>query len=695
MCPLLKTKGILYRKFHKNTFNTYGVIYLTTITDSKFFKEILNTNIPEISSICSKATTEDYSLARKEFAGYIRHNLDTAKWFSIPFIKPPNFYMYEHETEEEAAERICLLEFLSCYIPHKFENYVQWEKNPTPTNFSEWTFQFNRHNEWCILAEVYKRTKNEKYAKCFAELLASWLEQVTAPTHDTPFDATPAWRTLECGIRMGSNWPYALHSFIHSPFLTDDLIVNYYKSVWEHGQRLITGKREGNWLMHETYALFVMGILYPEIADAEKWRSYGFSCLMEEMNLQFYPDGFHGELATGYHEATVHIYISILRFALAYNIDLPKDFVERIKNMLTLYIKVMLPDGRLPNINDGTWDRASKYLKERLDIFPDQKEFLWCASKGEKGKKPDFTSVLLPYSGFSVMRTGWKENSIWALFDAAPFGTGTGMAGHQHEDKLNLLIYANGKLIVTEGGCYPYDDSEMRKYIRTTRSHNTVRINGMDQNQRCEYTWDPEDINKLASDMFYASNENYDCSIGTYREGYGPEMKRFATHERKVIFIKKTQKISNPFFIVVDRLRSENKNSYEFLWHLDCDQLKQNKLSFNADGLHIAVPENSEANVNVISGQTEPEWQGWKPGAVLGKYYPMPTLSYTLKAKNLRLVTVFVPFDDIDADITKIISSTDIDDTKLTLQFPNGEILDIDENDYPAFPVTQLSNSKE
>ena len=98
-----------------------------------------------------------------------------------------------------------------------------------------------------------------------------------------------------------------------------------------------------------------------------------------------------------------------------------------------------------------------------------------------------------PWSGFLVMRTGWTTEDSWALFDAAPFGK-----AHQHEDKLSLLFYANGKLLLTEGGNYAYDTSEMRRYVLSTRAHNTVRVDAKDQNRLKHYAWKEEDIREKA-----------------------------------------------------------------------------------------------------------------------------------------------------------------------------------------------------
>ena len=77
------------------------------------------------------------------------------------------------------------------------------------------------------------------------------------------------------------------------------------------------------------------------------------------------------------------------------------------------------------------------------------------------------------------MRSGWERDARYLLLDVGPFGY-----GHQHEDKLNLLLHAYGRLLLAEGGNYAYDSSEMRRYVLSTRAHNTIRVDGHDQNRR-------------------------------------------------------------------------------------------------------------------------------------------------------------------------------------------------------------------
>ncbi len=149
-------------------------------------------------------------------------------------------FMHPDETEAEAAERVLKLELISCGVAHQFEDDVDWFSNPTFNKYKEWT--------WQLLGEQYQATGDERYAEGFVRLFNSWANQAVVP-EDEPGPATRCWRTIETGIRMGQTWPRALHYFINSPHFTDDVLVDWYKSLWEHGWRLRNFHWRYNWLI--------------------------------------------------------------------------------------------------------------------------------------------------------------------------------------------------------------------------------------------------------------------------------------------------------------------------------------------------------------------------------------------------------------------------------------------------------------
>ena len=668
----------------------------TILTDERFFRELVDLTQPGMEGIAQAAAAGDFSTCRRIFAAQVRASLDPERFFTIPYEPGENLFTYPGESEEEAAERICTLHLISVGVPMQFEGEVDWFANPTYNQYKEWPWQLSRHHEWKLLAHQYRLTGREKYAEMFAKLFRSWVDQAPVPADTVGGGETVCWRTIECGIRMGASWPYVLFAFYKSPAFTDDLLVDWYKSVWEHGHRLQLNHRTGNWLIMEMNGLAQIGMFYPQFKAAKEWFDFAIRMLTEELDRQVYPDDFQFELATGYHYVVINNYSRLLRAAKAFDVKLPKVFTGRIERMLELFVRLMRPNGCLPDINDGSEGLAKSGIMEQIDFFPENKTLQWvCHDRVGEGQ-PDYTSVALEYAGMVIMRDGWEEQDTWGFIDLAPFGT-----AHQHEDKLNLLIHAKGKYILKEIGNYAYDDSQMRRYALSTRAHNTVRVNGMDQNRRVCYRWEEEDIRKKA-DMQYRLEAEFDYACGSYNEGYGncEEDTAFkdkdindkakgpaylgVTHQRSVIFYKKPEPGMEPFFVVIDRLYSEDENEYEILWHVNAEEVTVKGMDAKADFLHIcnSLKDVKKDGVSVICGQQRTEWQGWTkgPSGIQGDDLPMPVIKYTTHGTSVRVVTVLYPGEN--CPIAAVEADRDVNAEAFTLVYRDGRRVVRKETDY-------------
>jgi hypothetical protein len=284
--------------------------------------------------------------------------------------------------------------------------------------------------------------------------------------------------------------------------------------------------------------------------------------------------------------------------------------------------------------------------------------------------------VVLPYSGTAALRTGWGEDALYATFDGGPYGM-----SHQHQDKLNLTVYANGKYILPEAGTYAYDTSEMRAYVLSTRAHNTIRVDGMDQNRRKSYDRSAMDVKKV-SDLQSKLGDGVDALRAVYDEGYGPEQDKSITHERSVYFFKKVEG-TKPFAVVVDRLTAESEHDYEVLWHLNTKTLAMNGLALTAETLHVLTPEApmETAGISISRGVQHPDWQGWTANSMVQKDFdPVYTAQYWLHGQNMRWVTLLYPA--ADCPFTGVEASLDVNDTKFTLKKADGTALTVDETEF-------------
>ena len=562
---------------------------------------------------------------------------------------------------------------MSCGVMHDFgaKNPVDWFHNPTYNGYREWTWQLSRHHEWRHLARMYRRTKDERYARGIVELMKSYIDATECPGPEVSGFATDAWRTIEIGIRLANNWPYTILSVLNSPSASPSFLTDVMISLWENANRLVVSSTSHNWLIMEMNGLLHTSVLFPFFADSSAWNGIAQRRLSEELELQLYPDHFQFELTTGYHGCVLMNYFTVMRFCKYMGIELSRDFCRRVRDGFLMYIQLMQPDGRTVALNDGGRALVSREMEIASEFFADDPELLWARSEGKQGKAPDYTSLLMPYSGMAVMRSGWGREDSFAMLESAPFGK-----AHQHEDKLEVLLYAYGRPMLTDMGSYAYDESPMRKYILSSYSHNVALVDGMGQNRRKTYAWKQEDIKKLA-DISFIEKKDFEAAIGKYDEGFGEDLTDVC-HRRALIWLKKgCGKIKIPFYLVVDSFEARDglEHEYQTIWHApdhlrySCDVSSVTYMFDDEVSLHIV----GDTTPRVAVGQTEPYMLGWMPIHAPGdhEHLPIPTAVFAhSKKKELKTPVCLVPTKGRESQI----QSVNLDGSTLYIHLKDGGV---------------------
>ena len=654
------------------------------ITDRKFFCEELDSTIPELNGIGEVFTTKGVEAAEKQLADYVRKVLKPEDYFKIPYYERENAWALGTDDDFAAAEKIIKGELRSCGVTSKFPDteHIDWNSNPTYNAYKEWTWQLSRHHEWRCLGWCYRQTGDEKYAKAFVDFLMSWYEQAPCP-ENAGSGATNCWRTIEAGIRMTKNWHYAFHAFYKSEYLTDHVITTYLKSIWDHGYRLRNFHASGNWLIMEMAGLSHIGMLYPFLCKAGEWADYAFTKLAGEIDVQVYQDGFQYELTTNYHNVVVQNYHWVMCTAEAIGYSVPSALRDNLLRMFELNIKITCPDGKFPDLNDGGRAELRFWCNMGKKYFPENEQIKYFATDGKEGCKPEYTSVALPYAGQSYMRTGWDKDDMWLFMDAGPFGK-----AHQHEDKLNVLMFAYGKEVLRDSGSYSYDNSKMRQFILSGYAHNCGLVDDMGQNRRAGYKWEAEMINQR-SDMKWGFTGAIDSVEGIYDEGYGSG-KLPVTHKRKVIFFKQGLEGSLPFAVVVDRYLSGDGNEHKYATSYQTDarpyEVNGNTYTQNfGDGVTMSII--GSIAPEIIVAQKEPYFIGWrKRGGANSEdfeHYHAPNVQFVACGKEKRTVTVLYPSNNGEVAVKGVMASDDVNDTVVYLDI-NGVKVAINENNYPC-----------
>ncbi len=649
-------------------------------SNTAFLTKHINRSIPEMKKAADLALSGDIVAAEKTFADYIRAFLNPKK-LNRSWIETAKIGDVQQAIDrlKPRVDDIMDYKFVSCRIPFHFKDHkIDWESNPTYNQYKEWPWQLSRHPEFTVLAEYYTYTKDENVAKTWVDMIESWFEQAIVP-ENAPSYATLCWRTIEAGIRM-TGWSRQIHSFISSPNLSDEFITRYYASIYEHGWRLRGNPTHGNWFLMELHGLLRISLLYPFLADAKEWEAFALRSLEAEFDIQVYPDGFQYELSTGYHGVVYSNYYGIINIYKELELPIPEFLNKKFAKVFEMYSHLVRPDGRLPNINDADTPIIIDKMQVANRLYPERKDFEWFATKGERGEKPDYLSYAFPYAGSVAMRTSWDADAVWGYMDCSPFGR-----GHQHEDKLNVLVSAYGKNMLIEAGIYDYDSSEMRKYVLDTRGHNTIRINSQNQNQRKTYKWADEDINKKA-DLEFRTTPDVDYACAKFDAGYGDALDP-VIHERKLYFFKNI-KGTTPFFVAVDRLTApdDEVRTYESQWHYENCDFKTDVLYASGDfgdgvGLTTVFSDTNAQLVDMM-GQYEPYYQGWFPIRPSGPHehrkIPTPVLCGKFKT-SYRIVTVIYPYKDGENIVKAVRASSDIGAKDFTIILDDGKEITLGE----------------
>ena len=603
------------------------------ISDAELFA-MLDLDRVGLEKARTAVTSGDLRAAQHEFAQYLRQR-DKPVWKS-DWRNEPKRADDPSKVDTAAADRVMARVLWSCYHYHRYESEINWALNPI--NYREWPWQLNRHGDWVRLADAYRLTGDEKYAREFVFQLTDWLRKCPAPT-DCSGNASYTWRTIEAGIRAGQTWMDVFHKFLVSPSFTDEAVVGMVKSFAEHARHLSKNPTTGNWLAMEMNGLMHVGVMFPEFRESAEWRRLAMEKTYEELGRQVYPDGAQIELSTGYHQVSLGNFIAAWDIARRNDVPVPDDFMAKIQRMYDYDLLASMPGGSLPGLNDSGRTSIGGSLRQALVFYPDRKDYEWIASGGKSGTKPSAGSIALPFSGQLVMRSGWEKDDRYLLMDAGPFGY-----GHQHEDALSFVIYSHGRYHLVDPGNYPYDSSEWRKYVLSTRAHNTIMVDGQDQQRRGKPNRDDYVISRPLPNRWVAG-EGLDYAAGTYEEGYGPGREIAATHARHIFFVKPE------YWIVTDFLspNDDKVHRYDSMFHLDTPSVKAD------DAAKRVVTQNSDSNLaiipladdglslQVISGQGKPIVQGWMPA---GGYdvRPIPTPTFSREQSGpASFVYVFYP----------------------------------------------------
>ncbi|HET6974332.1 MAG TPA: alginate lyase family protein [Pyrinomonadaceae bacterium] len=400
-------------------------------------------------------------------------------------------------------------------------------------------WELNRLGHFLPLACAYASTHDERYSAEFVTQLKSWHEQ-------NPYGRGPNWTcAMEVALRA-MNLLAAFEVFRQSPQMPVEFFLQL---LQQHGNYIrrnleFSYLATSNHYLSDVVGLLWLGLLLPELRDANAWRDFGLDQMLREMDKQVLADGADFEASTGYHRFVTELFLYSFLLCRTNNVEIPKRYWSKLEQML-LYIRAYLrPDGFAPLIGDTDGGQVLPFVRRRADDHAYLLDIL-------KLETEHVGSRAFPHAGTYIMRDG----DLYLCFNASGEGI-NGRGSHGHNDVLSIEVSAGGRAIIVDPGTYVYSaDLAKRHEFRSTAYHSTVQIDGLEQNTIRVDT--PFVIGNEAKPrvLEWKTSDDFDKVVG---EHYGYPV----THRRTVTFDKRAR-----LWVIDDEFIGDGEHVYEARFH--------------------------------------------------------------------------------------------------------------------------------
>lgn len=280
----------------------------------------------------------------------------------------------------------------------------------------------------------------------------------------------PGWEAFTASLRI-VNWvQFALTR------CDEEAALQFQASLFE--QALWLEKNDEKHILANHYfenlkALFFAGC-YLQGVEAERWLHRAKIEIIEQLDEQILADGGHYERSPQYHSLMLENILDIYALSSSnpglvegsFTTDVKKYAIRALDYLNTICFST----GDIPLFNDSAFGVAPTV--EKLN---------------------EYAGRLFDYSFAAVTETkkiemndsgiyGLRSNGDMILMTCGDIGPDY-QPGHTHCDFLSYELMMDGKPVIVDSGTYEYSAGAMRDYVRSTRAHNTIVIDGDEQSE--------------------------------------------------------------------------------------------------------------------------------------------------------------------------------------------------------------------
>ncbi len=442
------------------------------------------------------------------------------------------------------------------------------------------------------LVRAYWRTGDDRFAALFWQTVESWRQA-------NPPQLGPHWHSGQEVALRAMAWCFGLYGFLDAPASSPLRLAMLAQMIAVSGQRVAANldyalSQQNNHGITEAAGLWTIGLLFPELRQAETWKEQGRKVLEALARSLIYEDGAFAQHSFNYQRLALHAYLWVIRLGDRCRQPLSEDVRERVHSSANLLYQLQdAGSGRLPNY--GQNDGALFLPLDNCD-YADFRPLLQVAYYVSTGQRRyasgPWDEALLWFGGPSALTAPLRQGSGQALQmderaanagfgDQSPTGGGyyvlrspvsfafVRCAGFRHRpgqaDMLHVDLWRRGQNIALDPGTYSYNAAPpWDNALARTSYHNTVGVDGFDQMRLASrFLWLPW----LVGQRRGAGQSPWQSSQGhlAYWEGGHNGYERLPSpvwHRRGLL------RLGEETWLIWDRLISRGQHRYRVHWLL-------------------------------------------------------------------------------------------------------------------------------
>jgi hypothetical protein len=465
-------------------------------------------------------------------------------------------------------------------IPHT--NWKLYEMRPANADV-KYPWELARCQHWPVLGQAFMLTGDNRFALEIANELDDFVE---ANPVGIGINFTC---TMDVAIRA-VNWALGLQMIHRSTALNIGFWRRAYRALYETGvftrnHLENTYEVTSNHFLSNVVGLWFLGAVFADLPAGQEWLAFARQSLEQEIAVQVLPDGADYESSVPYHRLVTELFLASLRLGDFRKTPLSDNYRGRVRDMVAFLAAVTRPDGLMPQAGDADDGRLHVFSGYGITSPQDGRHLFgpaaaifeepaWACLAGDVARwecvwwgldvpQPNTvgaqaSSRLFPDAGLAVMRAG---DAHYVLASNGIVGT-KGFGNHKHNDLLSFEYHYAGVPLVVDPGSYVYtSDFDARNRFRSTASHNTLQVDGREQNELR-----PEWIFRLfesshAEHVAFGETADYVEYTGRHHgyERFDPSV----THERTLRLSR-----SDGTLTIVDRLSGSGVHDLRWHFHL-------------------------------------------------------------------------------------------------------------------------------